>query len=243
MACTNHCGGWPGYRWGRGPDWTTTGVTRPVTEIQRSIVIPVDDFTGGRADQVFVDLTLADQPARRAIRCGVAVVDLGGREPPICHRQHAAVAGGLVSQLRLDQTQAGIRDRPAERPAAHTAFHGLQIESLITRWPYVSASSVVSWWTASRRKCTHRRSSRDSLAFAAGDHVIRRCDGKVHVRRAAGRVSVAFSGAGFGYSVMVCSQVVVSIVATVAKVRIPRSIPARTAGRFTVGAVVGLRSA
>ena len=33
MACTNQRCGWAGYRWGRGPDWATTGVIRPVTEV------------------------------------------------------------------------------------------------------------------------------------------------------------------------------------------------------------------
>jgi hypothetical protein len=59
-------------------------------------------------------------------------------------------------------------------------------------------------------------------------------------RRAA---SVAFRGAGFWYSIKVSAPVVVSRVATVARVRIPRSIPARTLGEVTVRAVVGVRSA
>ena len=62
MACTNRRCGWPGYRWGRGPDWTTTGVIRPITEIQGSVAVAVDDLARGRADQVFVDATL---PFRR----------------------------------------------------------------------------------------------------------------------------------------------------------------------------------
>src|ERR1700737_3501621 len=127
MACTNRFG-WPGYRWGRGPDWTTTGVIRPVTEIKRSIAIAVNDFSGLRANQLFVDVSLADQPARRAIGCGVAVVDLAGRKPAIRDRQHAAETGGLVSQLRLDQTYCGVGDRPAEPPTAHPEFHGGHVE-------------------------------------------------------------------------------------------------------------------
>ena len=59
-------------------------------------------------------------------------------------------------------------------------------------------------------------------------------------RRAA---SAALSGAGFGYFVSVSTPVVVSTVATVANVRIPRSTPARTAGCATLHAVVGVRSA
>jgi hypothetical protein len=39
-------------------------VIRPVTEITRSIAVAVDDFTGDRAHQVFVDAAFADQPAR-----------------------------------------------------------------------------------------------------------------------------------------------------------------------------------
>jgi hypothetical protein len=103
-------------------------VIRPVTEIERSVAVAVDDFTGGRADQVFVDAAFADQSARRAVWCDAAVVDLAGGKPAIRHRQHTAETGGLVSQLRLDQTHGGIGDRPAKRPPAHTAFHGRQIE-------------------------------------------------------------------------------------------------------------------
>jgi hypothetical protein len=66
MACTNRLG-WPGNRWGR-PDWTTTGVIRPVTEIARSIVITVDDLAGLWTYQVLVDAPRAEQPARGAVR-------------------------------------------------------------------------------------------------------------------------------------------------------------------------------
>ena len=75
MACTNHGCGWSGYRWGRGPDWTTTGGIRPVTEIARSVAVAVDDVTGDRADQVLVDAALTDQAARGAIGLVAAVVD------------------------------------------------------------------------------------------------------------------------------------------------------------------------
>src|ERR1700739_755419 len=102
MACTNLWCGWPGYRWGRGPDWTTTGVIRPVTEIQRSIAIPVNGITGQWTDQLLVDVALTDQSARRTVRLSAPVVDLARWEPAIHHRQHRAVTGGLVSQLRLD---------------------------------------------------------------------------------------------------------------------------------------------
>src|SRR5580658_1721087 len=105
MACTN-LRGWPGYRRGRGPDWTTTGVIRPVTEIERSVVVTVDVDTRGGADQFLVDAAFPDQTARCAVGCGVAVVDLAGGKPAIRHGQHSAVAGGLVHQLRCDQTHA-----------------------------------------------------------------------------------------------------------------------------------------
>ena len=63
MACTNQRCGWPGYRWGRGPDWATTGVIRPVTEIQRSVDVTVDDFTGYA---LAVDLIAWDMPGAGA---------------------------------------------------------------------------------------------------------------------------------------------------------------------------------
>src|ERR1700694_3274275 len=107
MACTNRFG-WPEYRWSRGPDWATTGVIRPVTEITRSVSIAVDDFAGLRTHQQLVDASFADQPARGAVRCGAAVVDLAGREPTVRHDQLAAIAGGLVGQHRPDQTHRGI---------------------------------------------------------------------------------------------------------------------------------------
>src|SRR5690349_7589503 len=107
MACTNRCGR-PGYRWGRGPDWATTGVIRPVTEIARSVAVAVDDFTGGRAHQQLVDASLADQSARCAGWCGAAVVDLAGWEPTVRLNQFAAVAGGLVGQHRPDQSHRRI---------------------------------------------------------------------------------------------------------------------------------------
>ena len=56
-------------------------------------------------------------------------------------------------------------------------------------------------------------------------------------------MSVALSGAGFGYSVRVSAPVAGSIVATVANVRTPKSTPARTVGSVTVGAEAGVRSA
>src|SRR3954451_23354523 len=101
MACTNRCG-WPGYRWARGPDWTTTGVIRPVTEIKRCVAIAVDNFVGARTHQQLVDAPFAGQPARRAVGCRAAVVDLAGREPTIRHCEHRAMAVGLVGQHRPD---------------------------------------------------------------------------------------------------------------------------------------------
>lgn len=127
MACTNR-GGWPGCRWGRGPDWTTTGVIRPVTEIQSSVSVAVDYLARYRAEQVFVDAALALQPARCAVGAGAAVVDLAGGKPAVRHRQHAAALGRFVSQLRRDQTHCGIGDRSAKRPPAHAAFHRGHVE-------------------------------------------------------------------------------------------------------------------
>jgi hypothetical protein len=66
----------------------------------------VCSIIGGRADQVFVDAAGADQPARRAIGHGVVVVDLAGAntDPSPSTRRRR---GGLVGQLRLDQTCRG----------------------------------------------------------------------------------------------------------------------------------------
>ena len=96
MACTNQRCGWPGNRWGRGPNWATTGVIRPVTEISGRVDVAVHDFTCERAHQVFVDSAFADQARWGAVRCGAAVVDLAGGKPAIRHDQVAAVAGSLV---------------------------------------------------------------------------------------------------------------------------------------------------
>ena len=86
MACTNHVGGWPGYRWGRGPNWATTGRFRPVTEIQCGVSVAVNDLAGLWAEQVFVDTACAHQAARCAVGLGVAVMDLARWEPAIGHR-------------------------------------------------------------------------------------------------------------------------------------------------------------
>ena len=111
--------GWPGYRWGRGPDWTTTGVIRPVTEIQRSVAVAVDDFTGA-AGRSGVCRCGPCRPGGTGCRLGVvaAVVDLAGGEPAIGHGQGAAMPGGLVGQLRPDQSHRGIGDGAPETPAA-----------------------------------------------------------------------------------------------------------------------------
>jgi hypothetical protein len=129
MACTNRCG-WPGNRWGRGPDWATTGVLRPVPEVAGRIDIAVHEFAGLRAHQLLIHSALADEAAGGAIRQAVAVVDLTGREPPIRHRQDTAVAGGLVGQLWPDRAHRGIRYGPAKRPATHPLFHRGNIEIL-----------------------------------------------------------------------------------------------------------------
>jgi hypothetical protein len=112
MACTNRRCGWPGYRWGRGPDWATTGVIRPVAEITGSVDVTVDDFTGEWAHQQFVDPAVAEESTRCAVWCSAAVVDLAGCEPAIGHHQVSAVAGGLVGQLRPDRTHCRVGDGP-----------------------------------------------------------------------------------------------------------------------------------
>jgi hypothetical protein len=129
MACTNRFG-WPGCQWGRGPDWATTGVIRPVTEITRSIVIAIDDFTGLRAHQLLVDPVLADQTAWPTVRCGATVVDLAGGEPAIRNRQNAAAAGCLVDQLRPDRPDRSVRNRPPKRPPTDALLHGMHVEIL-----------------------------------------------------------------------------------------------------------------
>src|SRR3974377_1745535 len=138
MVCTNHWCGWPGYRWSRGPAWTTTGVIRPVTEIKRSIPVTVDHFAGEGAHQRLIDVPLADPPAWRAVRGGVAVVDLAGCKPAIRHRQHATETGGLVHQLRFHLTHGGIGGRPAKRPPAHPAFHGGHVGGFVTDCAHTS---------------------------------------------------------------------------------------------------------
>jgi hypothetical protein len=127
MACTNRRG-WPGNRWGRGPDWATTGVIRPVTEVAGRIDVAVHQRTRLRAHQLLIHFAFADQAARRAVRQGVAMVDLAGGKPAIRHRQHGAAAGALVDQLRSDRPHRGIRHGPAKRPPAHALFHRGHIE-------------------------------------------------------------------------------------------------------------------
>src|ERR1700739_3172936 len=121
MACTNLFG-WPGYRWGRGPAWTTTGVIRPGTKIQRSIAVAVNDLTGEWAHQLLVDETLSDQPAGRAVGLVTTVVDLTRWEPAIHHREHTATAGGLVGQLRPDRAHGGIGNGPREATPVPAPF-------------------------------------------------------------------------------------------------------------------------
>src|SRR5258707_2057506 len=73
MACTNHVGGWPGYRWGRGPNWATTGGFRPVTEIQCGVCVAVNDLPGLLAEQGFVATAFTPQAPRCAVGLGAAV--------------------------------------------------------------------------------------------------------------------------------------------------------------------------
>ena len=127
MVCTNRCG-WPGYRWGRGPNWATTGVIRPVTEVARSVLIAVHDMAGLRTHQQLVDAAAPNQSAQGAVRCGAAVVDLAGRKPPVRHHQLAAIAGALVGQHRPNRTYRRIRNRAPERAPPHAAFHRGHVE-------------------------------------------------------------------------------------------------------------------
>src|ERR1700694_3055176 len=128
MACTNRRSGWPGYRWGRGPDWATTGKIRPVTEIQRGVDVAVDDLTGHGARQPLADSVFTDQPAGGTVGVSAAVVDLAGGKPAIRDNQLAAESGGLVDQLRPDKTHSGVRHGPPERRAPHATFHGGHVE-------------------------------------------------------------------------------------------------------------------
>ena len=123
IACTNRRG-WPGYRWGRGPDWATTGVIRPVTEIARRVEIAVHHFAGLGADELFVDAAFADQSAWCAVGLVAAVVDLARGEPAIRHRQHRAVESGFVGQLWGDRAHRCVGHGSAERPSTHALFHG-----------------------------------------------------------------------------------------------------------------------
>lgn len=127
MACINRFG-WPGYRWGRGPDWTTTGVIRPVTEIQGSVSIAVDDFTCLRADEVFVDAAFTVQTARGALWGGAAVMDLARWVPAIRHDQGTATPGGLIRHHRRHQSHCGIGDGAPVGAFAHAAFHRGHVE-------------------------------------------------------------------------------------------------------------------
>jgi hypothetical protein len=116
MACTNRRSGWPGYRWGRGPDWATTGKIRPVTEIQRGVDVAVDDLTGQGARQPLADSVFTDQPAGGTVGLSAAVVDLAGGKPAIRDNQLAAESGGLVDQLRPDRICAKPTRRPLRVP-------------------------------------------------------------------------------------------------------------------------------
>jgi len=75
----------------------------------------------------------------------------------------------------------------------------------------------------------------DQLGFPRGAILVSRVGGgKVHAARRRA-VGVTLSGAGFGYSVSVSTPAVGSMVATVAKVRTPRSRPAVIDGAHGCG--------
>jgi len=105
-------------------------VIRPVTEITRSIVIAIDDFTGLWAHQLFVDSALADQAAWSTVRCGAPVVGLTGGKPAIRNRQRRAGTSGLVDQLRPDRPDRSVGNRSPKRPPTHALLHGFHVEVL-----------------------------------------------------------------------------------------------------------------
>ena len=145
MACTNQRCGWPGYRWGRGPDWATTGVIRPVTEVAGRVGVAVHELpTGGAHPHPLTELEVG-------VVAAAAVVGLGGGEPAIHHHQpparpatvrSGAVAGGLF----VDMWERGRPDRPGSRS-----------------WPGDAAIVVTDGWAAGRhvqRRVEPRRRGR-----------------------------------------------------------------------------------
>jgi hypothetical protein len=242
MACTNLVG-WAGYRWGCVPDWGTTGVIRPVTEIKRSVSICVNDLPSQWAHPLFVDVAFADQPTEGAVGLSAAVVDLAGGKPAIRHRQHRAVTGCLVSQLRLDGTHCGIGHGPPQRPASHTAFHGGHVE-VFDHEVAIGARQFGGELVGGFPTQVHAPTIQSGqLGF--------RCPVAARSGDAAGKLSTGplarrqrrLQRAGFGYSMMFCAPVAVSTAATVAKVRTPKSIPARTVGQVSASVVSGVRNA
>jgi hypothetical protein len=93
-------------------------------------VIAVHDFTGMRTHQVFVDSVLADQAAWCAPEGDAPVVGLARREPAVDRRQHTAVSGRFVGQLRPNRTYRGVRHGTAECPPTHALFHRGHIQVL-----------------------------------------------------------------------------------------------------------------
>jgi len=111
-------------------DWAPTGVTRPVAEVLRGVLVAVHYLPRGRAGQVLVHPVFSFEPARGALGKDVAVVDLAGGEPAVRDREGAAVLGDLVGQLRADLAEGGVGDGPAERLAAHALLHVGDVEVL-----------------------------------------------------------------------------------------------------------------
>ena len=141
----------------------------------------------------------------------------------------------LLDQLRPNQSHRSIRDGPAKRSPAHALCHGGHVEILDHDAAVGARQLGGEPVAASRLRCTHRRSRRTSLAFAwrhPREPGMRRESSRPARRRA---VSVTLSGAGFGYPVSVSTPVVGSMVATVAKVRTPRSRPAVIDGAHGCG--------
>ena len=95
---------------------------RPVTEIERGVVVAVNEFTGHCAHEVFGEPAGFDESAT------AEVVRLGGRVPAVSDDQGGSIPGRLVGELGSDLTERSIGDRTSERSAAHATFHRSQIE-------------------------------------------------------------------------------------------------------------------
>ena len=149
----------------------------------------------------------------------------------------------LLDQLRPNQSHRSIRDGPAKRSPAHALCHGGHVE-ILDHDAAVGARQLGGEPVGGFPPQVHTPAvEADQLGFRvapSSEPGMRRQSSRPARRRA---VSVTLSGAGFGYPVSVSTPVVGSMVATVAKVRTPRSTPAVTVGLATLRGVAGGRSA